>query len=111
MKHYFEFEVITNSSAYSFILPHHYRLNDRMWWFATGWIRCRNQMLSGNDGNPNQEFFIGLINVHDKTLNRMENFVKENDINISRDQIKLLHDDLVAHYLKNQNILIGDEPK
>ena len=96
------------------IRPTKLRLNDRMWWFASGWLRCRNQILTGSSSNfayskSDQTRFIGLIEPQGVTISRMRNFLKTVDVTLSDEVLKSFHQDIVAHYLLNQNVIIGDE--
>ena len=96
------------------IQPGKFNLNDRMWWFASGWIRCRNQILNGNGGlfvynQQTQKCFVGLIQPHENTILRMKKYFKSIDIHLNDEELKAFHDDLVNHYLKNQNVIIKDD--
>lgn len=96
------------------VQPGKYMLNNNMWWFATGWIRCRNQILNGNNNlfvynQKTQKCFVGLIEVHEKTIIRMKKHLSSIDVNLTDEQLIAFHNDLVQHYLKNQDVIIKDD--
>lgn len=95
--------------------PRSYQLNDRMWWFITGWMRSRNQILNAGDQSDwvytkeNQKCFIGLVKPHETTLLSMNNFFKNKNIDIDENILEEFHNHIVQYYLKNQNVIIGDQ--
>lgn len=96
------------------VQPGKYKLNDRMWWFASGWIRCRNQILNGDGGlfvynQKTQKHFIGLIEPHENTILRIKNYLESINVKLTDNEIKNLHNDLVEHYLKNQDVIIDED--
>jgi hypothetical protein len=52
---------------------------------------------------------VGLVEVNDKIILRMNKFLYSKNIKIDELILKELHNDLVKHYLQNQNVLIGDD--
>lgn len=97
------------------VFPNDFYLNKKMWWYASGWIRSRNQILNGGnwgvtpEGKSEQLCFVGFVKINEVTLQRIKNKLESLGFELSDEQIVSIHDDLVEHYLKNQEVIIDDE--